>query len=416
MAVCKSIFTFKVVDGTSSKLEIESFIYNQKSKAVEPVSASSHSTPKHLKVPLGPLYSIDLVPEDKIEIKNNDGVSVILEFDKFNPLIDLKHSKVKEMLVSLHEKRSPIALVNSVQSLIEKLHGDDNSLIDHVQKEPLKGQSTPENETKNCFTDDENSEDESDDGYNTQVGTDNCNKSINGDGRDEAPNPRITRQLSLTIENGDVYNVKTSNSETVETGHGKRGVEDGLSSDNEDDEDFISEISNIIANAEYCFAEFEECKIPSRVKTDPDLIHSLKSLLQNTPDRTQTVIGLARKLDIKGKSGRSLVCVNAEVYVALFELALENRPSCLRNGTFLAISHTIPFESSLNLDSLVQYLNVNSKDFTERVKNGTTYQDLLRLSSTLVNNSNLGDEATKVSLREALRGFSKGMLVGYIID
>ena len=66
----KSTFTFKVVPGEKFGWEIEVFFFNFRSKGLEPISSSSQSTPRHLKVPFGFIESVELVDENYLNVRN----------------------------------------------------------------------------------------------------------------------------------------------------------------------------------------------------------------------------------------------------------------------------------------------------------------------------------------------------------
>ena len=418
----KSVYTFIVKEGLKYKNELEPFYFNQGLKVIEPMSASPNSKPKHLKVSFGPIQSVELIADNMIEIKNKDCESLILDFEKFNPVIENTPSKTKEMLIKIKEKGSCEGLFKCLKTLLEKLHSVDNLICSSTECDTLNYTSTPKKQLQ---------EDDEDEGFATQSERDlghnetimdcsdaneNSNEEVSEQvsviNNDNSDVPMLSKQLSLTIDEEDVYQI--SDDESVKSNSKKRTYDEEIdvsltSGDNENDNTLMSEIEDIVAEAEFTVVSFDDSKIPSTVKIDAELVCKLKELLLHTLDKTQCIVGFVAKLDENGcRCGKLDVCVNAELYVAYFELQLEGRSVSIRPGYVVGVVHLIPADSSLNTKLVGKYLNVNSADFSDKVKKGNTYQDILRLSSTVVNNSIMDDASTKQFLRSALRGFSKG--------
>ena len=418
----KSVYTFIVKEGLKYKNELEPFYFNQGQKVIEPMSASPNSKPKQLKVAFGPIQSVELVSDNMIEIKNKDSESLILNFEKFNPLIENTPSKTKEMLIKIKEKGSCDGLFKCLKTLLEKLHSVENLICSSTECDTLNYTSTPKKQLQ---------EDDEDEGFATQSdrelgldetivdcsnANDNSNEEVSehvpATNNDNSDVPMLSKQLSLTFDGEDVY--QPSDDETVKSNPKKRPYDEEndvslINGDIENDNTIMSEIEDIVAEAEFTVVSFEESKIPSTVQIDAELVCKLKELLLHTPDKTQCIVGFVVKLDENGCPSEKLdVCVNAELYVAYFELQLEGRSVSIKPGSVVGVVHTIPADSSLSTKLVGKYLNVNSADYSDKVKKGNTYQDILRLSSTVVNNSIMDDASTKQFLRSALRGFSKG--------
>ena len=95
-----------------------------KLELVEPLSASSRTTPRDKKVPFGPVKKVTVIDEKVIKIENDTGIEVFLEVEKLAPLIDKEDSRLKKELIILQNK-DPNVLAKSLNDLITKMHGEN---------------------------------------------------------------------------------------------------------------------------------------------------------------------------------------------------------------------------------------------------------------------------------------------------
>ena len=399
----KSVYTLLVVDGSRYKYELEPFFLNQKSKLLEPMSADSQSTPRHLKTDFGPVESIELLSGEVIELKNKENVALQLSVNRLNPLLDSKETKLKKTLLAL-QPQGPEALVSSLKCLLAKFHSPENELSVQQLTTPVTPNSKSnegESENSEGF---EGASEKSDEHVETVMQSDGGSQSV-------------SRQLSITLdEHGDLYEDENGNNQGGSEDavcNKKRKESPEIETEEEDFDDLLSEIVKVIERAEFNLINFQDANIPKDVQVDAELVQHLKALLQHTPDKTQIFVGVVCNVDENGKHGKYQVCVNAEIFVALFELQIEGIQICATEDSFYAVVHIITPENKVDTRSLVKYLNVNAKDFSDRVRNSTKYQDLVRFAATVVTNSKCSPESTTNFVKAALRGFSKGKILKF---
>ena len=124
----KATFTFKVVQGEQFTWEIEVFFFNFKTKQLEPLSSSSQSTPRHLKISFGFLKTVECVDTNLLSVINSRGDTALLCFDRLSPLLDDTDNRMKSTLIHLKEKGCE-KIVNTLNSLLKQFHKDEKSEI-----------------------------------------------------------------------------------------------------------------------------------------------------------------------------------------------------------------------------------------------------------------------------------------------
>ena len=139
MTTNKSSFTFCLKDGTDYEFEVEPVYINTKTQLVEPLSASSRTTPRDKKVPFGPVKKVTVIDEQVIKIENEPGDEVFLEVQKLSPLIDKEDSRLKKELINLQNKDTNV-LAQTLNDLINKMHGEE--FRKNMSVNLLKRQST----------------------------------------------------------------------------------------------------------------------------------------------------------------------------------------------------------------------------------------------------------------------------------
>ena len=393
----KSVYTFLAVEGSKFRHELEPFYLNQKTKILQPLSADSQSKPSHLKTDFGPIHGIEVLSDTVIEIKNCENVALQLYADRLNPLLEGKDSKLKKTLIALQSK-GPVALVNSLKALLVRFHSQENELSSKQLSCPV----TPvKGELENSMEGQEHSNDNQ---------TSSCSTS----------GLRPSRNLSITVSQGHLYEESDEHSGERSNVEARSDIENNKKRKQPDseevqvEENLQLEIEKIIREAKFCMVNFDDAEISKDIKVDADLVQELKFLLQHTPDKTQVFVGVVCKVDESGEHGKYQISVNAEIFVALFELQIEGVQVCAEEGSFYAVVHIIGPENMIDIRSLVRYLNVNAKDFSERVKESTKYQDLVRFAATVVTNSSCSLAAKTNFVKSALRGFSKGTICDFI--
>ena len=88
---------------------------------MEPLSASSKSTPRAKKVPFGPIVVFKDVDDEVIEITNKHDERIQLFRSKLSPILDNEDSFLKKTVVAF-QKRNNSALVSALNALVMKFH------------------------------------------------------------------------------------------------------------------------------------------------------------------------------------------------------------------------------------------------------------------------------------------------------
>ena len=172
-----------------------------------------------------------------------------------------------------------------------------------------------------------------------------------------------------------------------------------------EEEDIFTNIEQIIKDSVYINVKFQNIEIPKLVKIDASKVAQLKESVKRFPDRTQTFVGLIRVVDEEGNQVGPYQCwVNAELYVALFELEMEADGE--DHGCVLSIVHEVAEDGEVQSEVVGSFLMNNSKEFAAILHDSLYYQDLLRFACTTL--STEMSEKSKTFLKRTLRGFTKG--------
>ena len=383
--VLKSSYTVKVVQGDDYEWEMEVFYFNHKSKQLEPVSPAPHSTPKSLKKPLGFLQSVVEVDSEILKVANSSGEEINLSFDKLSPLLDDTDSTMKKTLLKV--KSSGCAnTVNTLNKLIAAFHEPENKIIITSSI----GISEEPRERRLCSN------------ALKKVHTDSGVASSSAGGSDvETLSISVSRSRD-SYKSSAAEKRKRSQPSSEERPSKKSNL--GAESEKEED-DIFSKVEQIIRDAEYLNVKFQNIEIPNLVKIDAVKVAQLKESVNRFPDKTQTFVGLIRVVDEEGNQVGPYQCwVNAELYVALFELQLEADGE--DSGCVLSIVHEVEGDGEVDTEVVGSFLLNNSKEFAAILHESINYQDLLRFACTTMSSDM--SENSKVFLKRTLRGFTKG--------
>ena len=134
---CKANFTFKTTPGTVQKFEVECFYVNQNTKILESISASSKSTPRHLKKQFGFIDTVAVIDGDTLEIINKEGERIQLFADRLSPLIHRDDSLMKKTL-SCVENRGCNAIVGVLSEVISSRPFRERQSVDMDPSQLLK--------------------------------------------------------------------------------------------------------------------------------------------------------------------------------------------------------------------------------------------------------------------------------------
>ena len=435
--VLKSAFTFLVKPGTSRKWEIECVFWNQTSKVVESISADSKSTPKHLKKHFGFIKSFSALDDETLEIENKFGSRIQLMSTKLTPLLDDQDTMMKKTLVCLKEKgaKAVASAMNEVLESFSKFSNDqvikppEETVVDTQQLADALanfGAGTDSinvvpaeslNETEDNDTSESSEMNNSSILFGTDYRIDDSGFEGDNFSATYSPSPvknnertlsvTISRKNSLYVQDGaesGLGDKEKNYTELIEETEGKDDEESVIGT--EDPGDILKVIEGIIRNAHYQPINYDSIQVPKQIRIDRDLVNKLKELLQHHPDKTQCFIGVTRVVDDSGRRiGNNQVWVNAELYVAKFELEVENAPEDVSKDIF-AVVHTINQVDEIKTEIIGSFLHKNSMEFSSKLHKSMMYQDLLRMSCVTVNADS--SERSKSFLRSSLRSFAKG--------
>ena len=102
--IVRSCYTFKVIPAVHQKYQIEGFFWNQKTQCLEPLSASSQSTPRQMKIAFGKIISFSKLDDETLEISNEAGEVLHLKLGNLKPLLDTEDSHMKKALLQVYEQ------------------------------------------------------------------------------------------------------------------------------------------------------------------------------------------------------------------------------------------------------------------------------------------------------------------------
>ena len=428
--VSKAVYTFKVTPGKNSgALEIECFYVNQKTNIVETISASSQSTPKHLKKPFGFIKDFLCISENVLEIVNIEGQRLQLMIERLTPLIDREDTDMKKTLLSFKEKGCQ-ALVSALCEILLNMNKERNIVLDSDRNsdnsvsllvesskfvlDTEEVSNTPDSVTvasRNYIPDTEESYnethkmaspsqesncsggfegyDEENCGSNSEGNFDeandsNCSDNFEGyDGENCGSNSEGSfDEANDTSENGTVHTIK----KTTQNKASKSEI--------------LSSIEDIIKEVEYKCVDPELLNIPKQIKPSRSQIDSLKELYVRTPDKTQCFLGVVVRVNDEDEwLGKGGVWVNAELFIAMKELGF------VGDG-IICVIHKLSENSDVEPSTIGLFLNRNSTEFSAALHRRMTYQDLLRMCIETIKVDD--SDRSRDHLRASLRTFAKG--------
>ena len=379
----KSTFTFKVVQGEKFNWEVEVFYFNYKQKELEPLSSSSQSTPRHLKVPFGFVSSVECVDSSLISVKNAYGDKALLIFERMSPLLDSEDSRMKRTLIKLKDQGCE-KIVKTLNALLEQFHKEENiggsgeedfqesiqiscgsSLSSLKTKSPtISSQVTVSTSVSLKRT------------SSSQISS-SASAKISGQRSCSSIMSR-TQSVSLLTKNFEddtdisaAKKMKFENSEDEEDSSeddtSKVGRGDDLNEvgENEVDgdmhEDMMKTVEGIIKKVTFWGVECEDIEIPECIKIDTQKVSDLKQSLRKTPDRTQCFLGLIRTENDEGsRLGKYECWVNCELFISQMELQLEDEG---HHDKVLSVVHTVSPEMNIDSKTLGSFLQPAQRIF-----------------------------------------------------
>ena len=429
--VVKSSYTFKVMPGTTSKWQVECVIFNQSTKIMEPISASPQSKPKYLKKIFGPIKSFSALDGETLEIENDEDSRIQLLSSRLTPMLDSDDTGLKKTLIAVKDKGCK-AIVSALSEIVDTFKSLplDSGCSKAVVKCPTVSQSSMVSEDdiekisqesgfEDMMISQTNATQEEVSETNLARTSSNCTSTIvssqtSKNMRERTLSVKITKHLCLYDENKDQassVNVEGVGNDTELRKGGtdtEEGMENSMEAGDVDEEgpDMMETIENIIHGARYQNIRYDSIEIPKQVKIDQDKVNHLKELLKRTPDKTQTFIGVTRITGDDGKRiGYNQVWVNAELYLAKFQLEMEKNPEEASDVIF-AVVHVIYDCHEIDTKIVGSFLNRNSIEFSAKIHTKMMYQDLLRMACITLDSDN--SERSRNFLKSSLRSFSKG--------
>ena len=373
---------------------------------MEPLSSSSQPTPKLLKSRFGFIKEVSSLDSNTLQIMNAEDVTVRLLKDKFSPLLDTEDNGMKKTLLAVMDKDVAV-LSSTLNAVIKKFHAEEYKLTDsEMGTMNSEAKSAAEAVGSQCS------------GSISKCTTEGSVASTSS--VKEEVETQHNEDLDLSFASNITHCLSVSMLEDKELSGIDKGVNEPLTgppiSNTEptelmeiveiDHQDIMSRMEDIISKAKYQTVSFENIVVPKQVKVERDLVDKLKDLLMHTPDKTQTFIGTIRHVDLGGDViGPHEVWVNPELFFALSELHAELGDSAPSDRVY-AVVHEV-FESD-GISSLIVgiFLNANSKDFAAKIHVKMMYNDLIRLSVSVISEEN--SERTKAFLKATLNSFTKG--------
>ena len=364
------------------------------------MSASPKSTPRLMKKPFGPVFGLSALDEEVFEITNFENEKIALKFSKLSPLLEQEESMIKKTLMAVFEK-GLFALVSTLNTLIRKFHSASigNGCTSSPPSTPIKKDPAASPVSQ-----------QSQPGSTCLGLTHSSSKNLSvsllatqGESASEESEPEEQgspkkKVKKITYEdNADVIDVaQVAGEDDIDNGEG-------------DQFDIMDSVNEVIKNARYKSINPDWCEIPAGISVNKDLVSQLKDALVTHPDKTQVFLGVVCVTDDEDNMiGGFQVYVNPELFLALRELSLEG--FSIQKNTFLpAIVHELGEHDSLDAVTLGMFLNKNSKDFSQKIRDNMKYQDLVRFCVSTISNQTKGSEvAVKDYLKLALKEFSKG--------
>ena len=388
---------FLLKPGNRYQFEIEACFFNTTSRGIEPISASSKSTPREKKLSFGPIEKFRKVDEEVIEIVNKKEDAVQLLVSKLSPRLDHEDSMLKNTILTLLDKGTD-ALVNALNALVDKFHAeecrkigdadDDEEVFSQGEVSPLDESISRcsslsllrKNSGKRCT----NQMSSAGSMYSCvkrgkKTNVDESHEILEGEESVEEKDERESK-----LEN-DVNGLKEGEAVDRERDPDHKVKEDetdgeALDRDPVAEEDFTGRISDVVAEARFMPICIEDCEVSNALLINRDIVAKLKDALMQHPDKCQCIIGVIRVVDNmvdKNKVGKFHVFVNSELFIAIQELSFEGADFYGKNKV-PAVVHTILEGEVLTCETLGIFLQKNSKTFSEQMRESMNYQDLLR--------------------------------------
>ena len=423
MPVSQSTFTFLVKPGSRFTFGLEAFYFNNKTQELEPLSAASKSTPRCLKKPFGAITGLTVVDNELFEINNFNDEKIVLTFSKLAPLLERNESMIKNTLVAVYDKGLG-TLISTLNTLIQKFHSEDRCVTVAASHPPiphpdtsLPGTSLPDT----SLPDTPIKKDPLGSSPSTRI--ESVSKP-SGSGP-----PSRSQSINLLAEDGGEETEYESDEDNISSPKKRARMDQSeilpqatnfldVNDNNEhptesivvtEEVSIMERINEVIDKARYKSVNSDWCEVPAGVKVNRDLVNQLKVSLRNHPDRTQCFLGVVCVGDKDDNMiGPFHVYVNPELFLALRELRFEGF-SLGKGDYFPAIVHEIDEKDDIDHITLGMFLNKNSKEFSDKIRETMTYQDLIRFCCQSTRNLKKGSEAeVKSYLKNALQEFSKG--------
>ena len=306
---------------------------------------------------------------------------------------------MKKTLLAVKDKDIEV-LSSSLNSLIQKFHSDEYKITDSVVNSEYSsfaavGCSTSISKASTLGSSVTSVVKEEHDG-------DNLHSS------DSSPR-NISQSLSVSLleQTQDQLN-KSNHGDNIEPQNSDKDepMEEDSEYEKVDSQDLMAKMEDIISKAKYQTIGYNNAVVPEQIIVDMDLVAKIKNLLQHTPDKTQTFIGTIKHVDYGGDAvGPHEVWVNPELFLALKELNTELGDSGPSNRVY-AVVHEVFETDEIGSVAVGLFLNANNKDFAEKVHVKMIYNDLIRLSVSVISEED--SVRTKAFLKLTLNSFSKG--------
>ena len=406
-----SIYTFLIKPGLTQKFNVEPFYYNNSSSQLEPMSASAKSVPRALKKSFGGIVEIIEKDHEYFELRNKGGEKLLVRYSKLSPLLDTGSSMMKEILMKVYDKGYK-ATINVLKNLVVRFQNEPDTSIDENIGIAHGSKTLDITSSPTYLNGDELGTQDS--GIGTQdtgielsqitplnvKEIENSEEESNGDSDNDGEFYESPRKKSKT-DDGDDH---TYNSEIEEK---MNEVRNEIFHDTE--EESLDKIENIISKAKFKSVDPAWCEVPSQLNIDRNHVNNIKEALINHPDKTQCLIGIValhdEDLNLKGSLK---VYVNPELFMAMRELKFEGC-SVFKGNFFPAVIHELSEEDTLDEATLGMFLNNNSKDFSDKIRQGLTYQDLLKFCCETLSTHGGGSQVeVDEYLKRALLEFDKG--------
>lgn len=412
MPPSKSSFMFLVKPGETYQFELEAFFYNNTSKVLEPISASSKTIAREKKVQFGPIVKFNLIDEEILEIVNKADERIQLLRIKLSPMLDSQDSMLKQIILKFRDK-STSALLAALNALVDKFHEEDCKVISTIACEKEKI-SEAENiadtsEEERSILEEGNSFDKcSSVNLLSRNSSGRCSWNLSNAG--SLYGDKRKKLKSDDCNSGDETVVSEGGVSSSKCGDDEQDLKSEVDGDYDDNDLTMNRINEVITEAHFMGIKTDKCEIPNSLLINKDIVARLKESLMKHPDKSQCVIGVVRVMDENEENSKMLgkfqVFVNPELFLAVQELSFEGF-DLFGKDKIAAVVHTVIDSEALSPETLGIFLNKNSKEFSCQLRENLTYQDLIRFCCLTVSNQGQGADV-KDFIKEALKAFDKG--------